>query len=274
MKTGNGYNITNTQASHDEGLKCGSECGSGEWGRNLSQMLRVEIVGLAKWSEVSYKKERVINIDIQVSIWGNCAENMALKQRFSERSWIGAGREKVLRVGQLQLCLWWDVGYIGLKLGRKVGSRDWGFGDNIRCHGSTESHPGECVERKREDPGQKFKRVYLTPQYLLPKWVFPFLSEESSLCTDMCESGYVYVQCVWMACACYRDISMHLGSWWRALVHLVVAALTFSASWLLFLFFPLFHLTSFIPFFSSLFHISTCSFINIWKPKEWMDKID
>lgn len=49
---------------------------------------------------------------------------MALKQRFSERSWIGAGREKVLRVGQLELCLWWDVGYIGLKLGRKVGSRD------------------------------------------------------------------------------------------------------------------------------------------------------
>lgn len=48
MKTGNGYNITNTQASHDEGLKRGSECGSGEWGRNLSQMLRVEIVGLAK----------------------------------------------------------------------------------------------------------------------------------------------------------------------------------------------------------------------------------
>lgn len=44
---GNGY-ITNIQASHDEGLKQGSECGGGKWGRNLSQMLKVETVELTK----------------------------------------------------------------------------------------------------------------------------------------------------------------------------------------------------------------------------------
>lgn len=46
-------------------------------------------------------------------------QKITLNQRFRGRSWIGAKRDKVLRVGQFELCLWnskmdkpsklWDV---------------------------------------------------------------------------------------------------------------------------------------------------------------------
>lgn len=34
------------------------QCGGREWGRNLSQILKVERVGLANYSEASYKKRK------------------------------------------------------------------------------------------------------------------------------------------------------------------------------------------------------------------------